>query len=130
MNLQQEMMNFREAVRLCFSNYINADGRAPRWEYWYWVLFVLIVNVIMEVLFPAPLIGLVSLALAPPGICVGIRRLHDLGKTGWWILFIMIPVIGWIVGIYWFVHKGDDGQNAYGADPLTAQSRAPVQFGI
>jgi Protein of unknown function (DUF805) len=53
-----------------------------------------------------------------PGIAVSIRRLHDLDRTGWWILLALIPLIGWIILLIWYISKGTDGPNRFGPDPL------------
>lgn len=63
--------------------------------------------------------ALFSLAVLLPNIAVGVRRLHDLDKSGWWYLLILIPLVGALVLIYFFVQKGTDGPNRFGADPLT-----------
>ena len=58
------------------------------------------------------------LGLLISGIAVGVRRLHDLGKSGWWLLLGFVPIIGAIVLIYWFVQPGEDRVNAWGNNPL------------
>jgi uncharacterized membrane protein YhaH (DUF805 family) len=63
---------------------------------------------------------LFGLAVLLPGIGVAIRRLHDIGKTGWWLLIGFVPLVGLIVLIYFYVHEGDSGSNEYGANPKTA----------
>jgi uncharacterized membrane protein YhaH (DUF805 family) len=59
-----------------------------------------------------------SLAVLLPGIAVSVRRLHDLDRTGWWVLLALVPVVGIIVLLIWFCSKGTDGSNQYGSDPL------------
>ena len=62
-----------------------------------------------------PLTFLVTLALLLPYIAVGVRRLHDIDRTGWWLLIGFIPFIGVLVLLYWFVQRGTDGSNRFGA---------------
>ena len=115
-------MGFGEAVSSVFSKYVGFSGRAPRSEYWYWLLFyclVLIVAVLIDqmVLGFAVLQSILSLALLLPSLAVAIRRLHDLDRTGWWLLLALVPVAG-IVLIVWFCFRGTMGPNQYGPDPI------------
>jgi uncharacterized membrane protein YhaH (DUF805 family) len=118
-------MNFVEAISSCFRNYANFSGRAVRSEYWYWYLFVAIVLIVLgaidEGLYPGPVnIGpfsyvyvAVALALILPGLAVSVRRLHDIDRTGWWVL-IGATVIGTLVLIYWACLPGTPGSNRFG----------------
>ncbi len=99
------------AIKTCFAKYIDISGRAKRAEYWYWFLFVVVVLVILA---PMPtLYSLFSLAVIAPNITVGIRRLHDIGRSGTWMLISLIPIVGWLVLLYWFVQPSAQGQNEY-----------------
>jgi uncharacterized membrane protein YhaH (DUF805 family) len=62
--------------------------------------------------------GIFSLAVLLPGIAVSVRRLHDLDRSGWWLLLAFVPVVGIIVLLIWFCTKGTDGSNRFGPDPL------------
>lgn len=93
-------MNFQESIKTCFSKYTDFEGRAKRPEFWWFVLFTLIASLILGVISDA-LSGIFSLLVLLPSLAVGARRLHDIGKSGWWQLLWLIPVIGWIVLIYW-----------------------------
>jgi uncharacterized membrane protein YhaH (DUF805 family) len=123
-------MNFFEAISSGFRNYVNFSGRAVRSEYWYWTLFVTIVmfvlGIIDQSLNPGVGIGafsivnaIVSLALILPGIAVSVRRLHDIDRTGWWLL-LSFTVIGVLILIYWACLRGTLGQNRFGPDPMPA----------
>ena len=116
-------MNFTQAVQSGFNKYVTFSGRAPRSEYWYWALFSFIVQIVANMLDMAMgmglISGLLSLALLLPSIAVGIRRLHDIDRTGWWLL-IAFTGIGIILLIVWACIKGTDGPNLYGPDPLGA----------
>lgn len=125
-------MTFTEAVKTCFSKYATIRGRAARPEYWWWILFVLLVSLVTQtidatVIAPAlgipafgedgeqPLSMLVSLVLLVPGLAVSVRRLHDIDRSGWWMLIVLIPIIGLLVMLYWAVQPGTDGANRFGA---------------
>ena len=117
------MVDFQEAVRLGFQNYVKFEGRSSRGAYWYWALFAMILSIVTGLidglLFPAtmgsPLNTIASLATILPGIAVGVRRLHDIGRSGWWIL-IALTVIGVLLLIYWNCQPGQRSDNAFGAD--------------
>ena len=103
----------------CMKNYVNFNGRARRQEYWYFILFYLIGAIATmgldyifgtEVLFYA--LYLIGMALPQTGVSV--RRLHDTGKSGWWYLISLVPIIGVILLIIWFVKEGDSHDNLYG----------------
>jgi uncharacterized membrane protein YhaH (DUF805 family) len=134
-------MGFMGAVRSGFSNYVTFSGRARRSEYWYWVLFVVIVAFFALFLdmrfFPewvtasaevaegmasaqatgGPITALVGLGLFLPGLAVTVRRLHDTDRRGWWILLGLIPIIGIIVLIVFYCTAGTPGPNRFGPDP-------------
>ena len=115
-------MNFGEAISSGFSNYVNFSGRAARSEYWFWVLFTIIAEIvtgIVDVLLGITLVTtLFVLVTLLPGVAVAVRRLHDLDRTGWWLLLVFIPLVGAIVLIVWFCTIGTRGYNRFGPDPL------------
>ena len=109
-------MSFGEAILSVFSKYATFSGRARRSEYWYFYLFNLIVAVglsLLTVVIPSLKIlsSIYSLAVFIPGLAVAVRRLHDIGKSGWTILILMIPsiIFGIILSLYLF--KTYDGYN-------------------
>ena len=106
-------MTFGESIKTCLSKYATFDGRASRSEFWWFMLFQFLVTVGISFLSQA-LGGLASLALLLPIVAAQARRLHDIGKSGWLILIGLIPVIGWIVLIYWSVQPSAQGANEYG----------------
>ena len=121
-------MGFKDAISSGFRNYIGFGGRAARSEYWYWVLFIFLLQ-ILALLIDMTLFGfnttgvnpiesIVALATFLPGLAVSVRRLHDIDRSGWWVLLAFIPVIGWIVLIYWACLRGTVGTNRFGPDPL------------
>ncbi len=111
-------MDFKTAIVTCLTKYVDFDGRASKAEFWWFFLFQLIVIVVLSMLFS--LLGsLASLALLLPGIGAGVRRLHDIGKSGWWMLIGLIPVIGWLIAIYWAIQPSHPGSNNWGDVPVT-----------
>ncbi|MCE7997899.1 MAG: DUF805 domain-containing protein [Rhodobiaceae bacterium] len=116
-------MSFQEAISSGLSRYIDFNTRSSRSEYWYWVLFVVLLSIVAgvidSIIFDSPILrSLVTLGLLVPGIAVGVRRLHDIARSGWWYLIVFIPLIGALVLIYWFVQPGTAGSNEYGDNPL------------
>lgn len=95
-------MTFVESVQTCFKKYAEFTGRASKAEYWWWVLFVILTSVAGQMLGDVAG-GLASLATLLPSLGVTTRRLHDIDKSGWWQLIYLIPLIGWVVMIYWCV---------------------------
>ena len=100
------------------------SGRARRKEYWMFFLFNLIFSLVLgaiDGLLGTVFIGTIyGLAVLIPGIAVSVRRLHDIGRTGWWVLISFIPLIGLIVLIIFAATEGDKGTNEYGSDPKEA----------
>ena len=115
-------MNFPDIVKnILTQNYANFNGRAARPEYWLFSLFCVVVYILGIALDSLTGIGLIALianlALLLPSLAVGARRLHDTGKTGWLQLLYLLPFIGWIVMIFFFVLPGDVAENKYGPPP-------------
>ncbi len=126
-------MGITEAIRSGFDNYVNFNGRASRSAYWWWVLFGVLVSLVTRLL--DGLIGsnivrsnqygtevsfgiissLAGLALLLPSIAVLVRRLHDTDRSGWWYWMIIIPVIGWLVLIFFLASAGSPGDNRFGS---------------
>jgi uncharacterized membrane protein YhaH (DUF805 family) len=123
-------MSFTAAVRSVLSQYVGFGGRARRAEYWWFILFSLLVGVVTTILDLAlgtdfggsvtssGLFGLIAnLALLLPSLAVAVRRLHDTDRSGWWILIGLIPLIGAIVLLVFFVQDGTPGPNRFGPSP-------------
>ena len=114
-------MDFKQAVITCLRDkYVDFNGRASRSEFWWFFLFQVIVTVILSAIHER-LGNVASLALLLPGLGVGTRRLHDIGKSGWFQLLWFVPFIGWLVLLYWFVQPSGEA-NTYGAAPGTGSS--------
>ena len=109
-------------------NYVGFSGRAHRTEFWMFVLINLIIAFILGLIDAqlgllgptgyGVISGIYSLVVLVPTIAVTVRRLHDTGRSGWWILLWLIPVVGFIILLVLLIGKGTEGDNEYGADPL------------
>lgn len=111
--------------------YADFSGRAQRSEYWYFLLFYILITLVLAVV--DPLFGsfhgnsgyglfssLFTLAMLIPSIAVGVRRLHDIDRSGWWMLMALLPLIGSIVLFVFFVQDSQAGENRFGANPKVA----------
>lgn len=102
-------------------NYFNFEGRASRYEYWWFVVINIIITCvasILDTIFGIAICStIVSLALLCPGLGLSVRRLHDINREGWWVLIALIPLVGWIILILWAAQKGDEAANDYGEVP-------------
>lgn len=129
-----EDMSFTQAVSSVLGKYATFSGRAPRSEYWWFVVFQILVNIATGVLDTAlfgalslltvgeidaftPLTTLATLALLIPSIAVSVRRFHDMDRSGWWLLLVLTG-IGAIIVFFWFMVRGTRGPNRFGPDPL------------
>lgn len=136
-------MDFVTAVRTCLSKYATFHGRAPRSEFWWFYLFIIVIDIIlgffvgsdtmvrireggfdaMSIAFASNralmLQGLIHLALLLPMLAVAVRRLHDTGRTGWWLLIgLIFPFFGMLLLIWWWTQPSEPRPNAHGMPPL------------
>jgi uncharacterized membrane protein YhaH (DUF805 family) len=116
--------------------YADFSGRAPRAEYWWFYLLVIIGYVVTSILDSILGLGqmvgpygvimcLFALAMLVPSIAAGVRRLHDTDRSGWWLLIGLVPLVGAIVLIVFFVTQGTNGPNQYGEDPYGGSAAMP-----
>lgn len=115
-------MSFQDAVRSALTQYVTFSGRARRSEYWFFALFNFLVLMVASFIDRAiglnsALYGVVALALLLPGLAIGARRLHDTNRSGWFLLLGLIPFVGAIVLIVFFVQDSQAGSNQYGPSP-------------
>jgi len=142
-------MSFMESISTCFAKYATFSGRALRSEFWWYVLFILAAQIVLGVVDsmvfeskevmavsglsnvqegmsfsfsyqPQPITSIFLLATFLPSLAVGARRLHDTGRSGWWQLIVIIPLIGLIILIVFWASQGVEGDNTYGAAPQIA----------
>lgn len=122
-----------------FRNWSNFSGRARRSEYWYFTLANFIVLLLLEIVMmtgsavskdAAPIFAipyfLYALAVIVPSFAVAVRRLHDIGKSGWWILIGLVPLIGGIILLVWACTDSEPGDNRYGPNPKTIAAAVPA----
>jgi uncharacterized membrane protein YhaH (DUF805 family) len=122
-------MSFTEAIRSVLNQYAGFTGRARRSEYWYWTLFYIILSIIASMLdravfnttYGSWFSAIVGLGLLIPSLAVAVRRLHDTSRSGWWILLGLIPVVGAIILIVFYV-QDSHGDNQYGPSPKAVGS--------
>lgn len=132
MNATKEKdIDFMEAVKTCLiTKYSKCDGRARRKEFWYfYVAYLILLGIVGTIIASLQMVLgddsvivnviniILTLLILIPYIAVASRRLHDIGKSGWWLLVSFIPIIGWILLLYWFVKDSDPEENAYGPNP-------------
>lgn len=136
-------MTMAEAIKAFYGNYVNFEGRSPRSALWWVILYILLVvaavmGLIALMTPPIPpngdlsgsnlavpgvlagAIGLFYLANLIPYIALVVRRLHDIDKSGWFILINFVPLVGPIILLVFFCTKGTAGTNRFGPDPLVA----------
>ena len=122
-------------LKVVRDNYANFSGRARRSEYWYFTLVNIIVGILFSILEVTVSENvtyvnlLYSLAILVPSIAVSVRRLHDVGKSGWYYLLIFFVVVGWIWLLVLFCTEGDRGANEYGLDPKNSEHDEFDQIG-
>ena len=118
-------MDFITSLKSCFAKYVSFIGRATRSEYLYFSLFALLGSIAMEIIDASikneslletsgygPAWSVFCLLIFLPSLAVSVRRLHDVNRSGWWML-LSITVIGLIPLIYWACKKGDETQNRF-----------------
>ena len=131
-------MGFGQAVKSFWSNYSTFKGRSRRSEYWWIQLFLVLTNLAVAAIDLAlmdgdvdrfiangggGIVGLVwILVTIVPALAVLVRRLHDTGKSGWWVLIGFVPFVGTIVLFVFSVLDSDAGDNKYGASPKLSLS--------
>jgi Predicted membrane protein len=116
-------MDFKQAVTTCLKKYVEFNGRAGRPEFWWFALFCVVVSFLVEAVLGSWVGWLVNLALLLPSLAVGARRLHDMGKSGWFQLIWLIPLVGWAIMIYWLVQPSA-AANQYGEGPAGPEMAA------
>ncbi len=137
-------MDVIDAVKSAFSRYFDFEGRATRAEFWYFIAFGIVALSILPfidgLLFDTapppetgpwyflgytvqhgPLSVLFIAVMFMPWLSVSTRRLHDVGRSGWWVLFGFIPPIGWLFMTVWLARESVPADNEYGHDPLAGQ---------
>ncbi|EAQ98814.2 DUF805 domain-containing protein [Congregibacter litoralis] len=124
-------MNLTAAIKTVLRKYVDFNGRARRPEFWYWMLSVVLLSVVLAIIegaLLAPALGfepfapesgqplrlVMSLLIFLPTLAVAVRRLHDIGRSGWWILIQIVPIIGSLLLLWWYAQPSDPEPNNYG----------------
>ncbi len=132
-------MGFIEAIKHVFANYANFNGRARRSEYWWFILFLVLLSLVVNIVVSnlaylafnidnisirnfiffiiVLVISVYVLGMIIPNITVRVRRIHDIGKSGWYVLLTFIPFIGGIFLLIFTLTDSEPGDNMYGANP-------------
>jgi uncharacterized membrane protein YhaH (DUF805 family) len=106
-------VNFPTAITTCFSKFATFSGRATRSEFWWFYLFTLLLTWFAQMAVGVSIASIVSIAMILPLWAAGARRLHDIGRTGWWQL-IAFTLIGIIVLIVFYATDSEKAANKYG----------------
>jgi uncharacterized membrane protein YhaH (DUF805 family) len=119
--LQGGPVDFQTAIREQISNVLNFNGRASRSAYWWYALALFIVDVVLQIISSAAgssalalLVSLILLVVGLSGLSVGVRRMHDTDKSGWFLLLGLIPLVGWIIVIVMLCGSPTPGPNRFG----------------
>ncbi|MDO4771168.1 DUF805 domain-containing protein [Porphyromonas sp.] len=119
--------SYLDYIKECFTlNYFNFEGRARRAEYWSFALFSFVITVFFNILMLvnpdnmmlwSTILILFALAVFLPGLGVTVRRLHDVGRSGWWIFIGLVPIVGAILLLVWYLTDSQPYANQYGPNP-------------
>ena len=127
-----QMMSIGDSITNCLTNnYVGFSGRASRSEYWFWVLFTMIVSLVAGIMDgfifgsefgTGTISNIAAVIYFLPGLAVFARRLHDVGRSGWWILssILILPVL---LLLYWLIIEGDSNPNEYGEVPTNTLAK-------
>ena len=123
-------MSFVDAIKSVFTQYVGFAGRARRSEFWYFYLFTILLSIVASIVQRAMtnstngiVTTIIGLAIVLPYLAVAVRRLHDTSRSGWWLLIGLIPVVGTIILIVFWV-QDSHGDNQYGPSPKAVGSTA------
>ncbi|PZQ66079.1 MAG: DUF805 domain-containing protein [Variovorax paradoxus] len=109
-------MKFMDAVKTCFTKYADFTGRASRSEYWWFVLFEVIVLIVAQIIHQY-VYAIAALGFLLPALAAGARRLHDIGKSGWFLLLGLIPLVNFYL-LFLLVQPSQTESNQFGAPPV------------
>jgi len=116
----ENMMSFIDATKSGIGKSFTFSGRSSRSEYWWWILAGILFQIICAIIALLGNIGIAAIfpvLLIPPTTTVIVRRLHDVEKSGWFFLIVLIPIVGILYLIYLFIQEGNMSENIYGSVP-------------
>lgn len=108
--------NYQQAIFTCFKKFADFKGRARRREFWYFVLFCVLLSLLLSFM-NEDLATLAMLITLIPNIAVNVRRLHDIDRSGWWMLIALVPIVGVLLLLFWATQEGNPTANQYGESP-------------
>ncbi|ENW96012.1 DUF805 domain-containing protein [Acinetobacter sp. NIPH 298] len=110
------LTNYQQAIFTCFKKFADFKGRARRSEFWYFELFCVVMSLAFSFISEdaATIAMLVTLI---PNIAVSVRRLHDIDRSGWWMLIALVPIVGILLLLFWATQEGNPSTNMYGESP-------------
>lgn len=108
--------NYQQAIFTCFKKFADFKGRARRREFWYFELFCVLLSLLLSFI-NEDLATLAMLVTLIPNIAVNVRRLHDINRSGWWMLIALVPIVGILLLLFWAAQEGNPSANQYGESP-------------
>lgn len=108
--------NYQQAIFTCFKKFADFKGRARRREFWYFELFCVLLSLLLSFM-NEDLATLAMLITLIPNIAVNVRRLHDIDRSGWWMLIALVPIVGVLLLLFWATQEGNPTANQYGESP-------------
>ncbi|MDG3557587.1 DUF805 domain-containing protein [Acinetobacter bereziniae] len=110
------LTDYQQAILTCFKKFADFKGRARRSEFWYFELFCVLMSLAFSFISEdAATIAMIVTFI--PNIAVSVRRLHDIGRSGWWMLIALVPIAGILLLLFWAAQEGEPTTNTYGESP-------------
>lgn len=115
-NIESILTDYQQAILTCFKKFADFKGRARRSEFWYFELFCVLMSLAFSFISEdAATIAMIVTFI--PNIAVSVRRLHDIGRSGWWMLIALVPIVGILLLLFWAAQEGELTTNTYGESP-------------
>lgn len=115
--LEKTESNYHQAILTCFKKFADFKGRARRSEFWYFELFCVLISLIFSFFISEDVATIAMLVTLIPSIAVSVRRLHDIDRSGWWMLIALVPIVGMLLLLFWAAQEGNPASNQYGESP-------------
>lgn len=111
--LDQSENRYQIAILNCFKKFADFKGRSARSEFWYFQLFCLLLSIFLHFI-SQNLASLAMLIVMLPNLAVSVRRMHDIGRSGWWVCIVAVPIVGLFLFLFWAIQDSDPETNQYG----------------
>lgn len=111
------LTTYQQAILTCLKKFADFKGRARRSEFWYFELFCVLISLIFSIFINEDVATIAMLITLIPNIAVSVRRLHDINRSGWWMLIALVPIIGILLLLFWATQEGSSTSNQYGEPP-------------